>query len=201
VEFPPFAVTYDYRCPFARNIHEHLVVAQLGGAGFNVTFMPFSLDQAHREDDEESVFENPSGARGIRPILASLVAMENYPDRFLTLHRALFSARHDQARDVEQPETLAQVLQESGLDPLAVEAEMDRDWPLAQFREAHTSAVEKYSVFGVPTFIVGEQAVFVRVMTRPTTDPRPSRDLIGQLLTMIEKQPEINEFKHTRLPS
>ena len=31
-----FAVTWDYRCPFARNAHEHLAAALAGGADWEV---------------------------------------------------------------------------------------------------------------------------------------------------------------------
>ena len=44
-----FAVTWDYRCPFARNACEHLAVALEAGAAWDVTFVPFSLNQAHAE--------------------------------------------------------------------------------------------------------------------------------------------------------
>jgi len=38
-----FAVTWDYRCPFARNAHEHLLTALESGADWDVRFVPFSL--------------------------------------------------------------------------------------------------------------------------------------------------------------
>ena len=31
-----FAVTWDYRCPFARNAHEHVVTGLQGGADWDV---------------------------------------------------------------------------------------------------------------------------------------------------------------------
>ena len=200
VTLPPFAVTFDYRCPFARNAHEHLLVAQRAGAGFEVTYLPFSLDQAHREPDAPSVFDEPDGARGIKPVLAALVVMEQFPDRFPDLHWALFRARHDEARDAESDEVLAAIVEEVGLDAAKVMAEAASGWPLEAFRRAHTEAVSRQGVFGVPTFIVGEDAAFVRVMTRPTGDGAASRRLIEQLVTMLATQPEINEFKRTRLP-
>lgn len=44
-----FAVTWDYRCPFARNAHEHVLAGLAGGADWNVRFVPFSLGQVHVE--------------------------------------------------------------------------------------------------------------------------------------------------------
>ncbi len=36
-----FSVTWDYRCPFARNANEHILTALQGGAEWDVTFIPF----------------------------------------------------------------------------------------------------------------------------------------------------------------
>jgi hypothetical protein len=36
-----FAVTWDYRCPFARNAHEHVLAGLADGADWDVTFVPF----------------------------------------------------------------------------------------------------------------------------------------------------------------
>ena len=42
-----FAVTWDYRCPFARIGHEHVLDALEAGAPWDVTFVPFFLNQSH----------------------------------------------------------------------------------------------------------------------------------------------------------
>src|ERR1700678_362402 len=57
-----FAVTYDYRCPFARNAHEHLVTALRSGADWDVDFVPFSLSQIHDEEGDVPVWEDPDRA-------------------------------------------------------------------------------------------------------------------------------------------
>ena len=44
-----FAVSWDYRCPFARNAHEHLVDGLRGGANWDVTWVPFSRFTYSRE--------------------------------------------------------------------------------------------------------------------------------------------------------
>ena len=52
-------------------------------------------------------------------------------------------------------------------------------------------------MFGVPTFIVGDQAVFVRLMTRPKGDAELARSTIEHVVQLIVDHPELNEFKHT----
>jgi hypothetical protein len=65
---------------------------------------------------------------------------------------------------------------------------------------ANFKRYEGLEAFGVPTFVVGNDATFVRYMTPPTNDPQASVALIDSIVTLIEHQPELNEFKHTRLP-
>ena len=43
---------FDYRCPFARNGHESVVAGLRDGRDWDVTFVPFSLDQVHVEEGE-----------------------------------------------------------------------------------------------------------------------------------------------------
>ena len=54
-----FAVTWDYRCPFARNAHEHLLTAVAAGAPWDVRFVPFSLNQVHVEPGGVDVLGGP----------------------------------------------------------------------------------------------------------------------------------------------
>src|ERR1044071_5155446 len=114
-KLPPFAVTYDYRCPWARNMHEQLVVALRGGADWDVTFLPFSLNQAHVEEGGVAVWDNPEAGPALLAALASLVIRDEYPDKFLDAHEALFAARRGQQLDTRDPAVLSSVLKEVGL--------------------------------------------------------------------------------------
>jgi len=40
------SISPSIRCPFAKNIHLHVVTALRAGADFEVNFMPWSLSQA-----------------------------------------------------------------------------------------------------------------------------------------------------------
>ena len=64
-----FAVTWDYRCPFARNFHEHVLTGLEAGADWDVRFVPFSLDQVHVAEGDPDVWDDPS--RGRRETSAS----------------------------------------------------------------------------------------------------------------------------------
>jgi hypothetical protein len=196
---PPFAVTFDYRCPFARNVHEHLVAALEAGADWNVAFAPFSLTQAHVEDGGAPVWEAPERASDLIAIEAGLVVRDQFPERFLDVHVALFAARHDEGRDLRDEAVLRDVLGRHGVDGDEVFAAIADGWPRQEFRKAHEAAVADYQVFGVPTFICGEASAFVRIMTRPEGDDGRARATIEHVLALLADHPEMNEFKHTTI--
>jgi hypothetical protein len=197
---PSFSVTWDYRCPFARNAHEHLVAALRAGAPWEVRFLAFSLDQAHLEEGDTPVFDEPDRYPGLLANLAGVVVRDRLPERFLDTHEALFAARHDRALDLRQPETLSDVLEEVGVDPSFVLAEIDEGWPLERARQEHVDAVKRWDVFGVPTFVINDRAVFVRLLHRPSGDGEVARSTIDRVLALATGFPELNEYKFTTIP-
>jgi protein-disulfide isomerase-like protein with CxxC motif len=190
-----FAVTYDYRCPWARNMHEHVVTGLQGGAEWDVTFLPFSLNQAHVEEGGTPVWDNPEAGPALLAGLVSLVIRDEYPDKFLDAHRALFAARHDQQLDTREPAVIADVLLSVGLDDAKIlAAAPERN---EQFREIHMAAVNDHKVFGVPTFIVGDAATFIRMRSRPQGDVAAAIKTVEGVVGLMTEWPELNEFKWT----
>src|SRR3954449_9174904 len=106
-----FAVTWDYRCPFARNAHEHLLTALEAGADWDVRFVPFSLGQVHVAEGETDVWDEPERDSGLLALRAGVVVRDRFPDRFLLAHRELFNARHVHGRKIADREVVADVLQ------------------------------------------------------------------------------------------
>ena len=200
MDLATFALTYDYRCPFARNAHEHVVAALRAGVPWTVRFAPFSLSQAHVEDGGTPVWDDPAHAPDLLAVSASLVVREERPERFLDVHAGLFAARHDEGQDLRDPTTVLDVLAASGVDGDAVLAAVADGWPVDLFRKEHEAAVADHRVFGVPTFVVGDQAAFVRLMTRPAGDADAARATIERVVSLVGSVPELNELKHTTVP-
>ncbi|HZQ88331.1 MAG TPA: DsbA family protein [Acidimicrobiales bacterium] len=194
-----FAVTWDYRCPFARNAHEHIISALEAGADWDVTFVPFSLNQAHVEEGGVDVWDDPDKQNVLLAPAAAVVVRDNYPDKFLAVHLALFTARHDEGRDLREREVVGDILAEAGVDANAVLAEVDGGGPLDTLRKEHEAAVQGHRVFGVPTFIVDDRAVFVRLMNRPQGDADVARQTIERTVDLLTSWPELNEFKYTSI--
>ena len=194
-----FAVTWDYRCPFARNAHEHLAVALRDGADWDVTFAPFSLSQAHVPEGGTPVWDDPAKADDLLALAAGVVVRDQYPDRFLDAHVALFAARHDEGLDLRLPEVVTAVLDRVGVPGDKVVAEVGSGAPVQEVRLAHERAVRELEVFGVPTFVLGDRAVFVRLMSRPQGDAALARRTIQGVVDLVDAQPDLNEFKYTTL--
>ena len=190
-----FSVTWDYRCPFARNFCEHVLDGLDGGADWDVRFVPFSLDQVHVEEGEPPVWERDPEVwgSGVNALLWGIAVRDNFPDRFFDWHVAAFAARHDEGRKIAKTEVLADVATSVGLDADAVAAEVQSGRPLKVLADEHAEAVKRWRMFGVPTFIVGERAVFVRVMDRKNPDD------VDRVLDLLEWT-DLNEFKHTSVP-
>lgn len=195
-----FAVTWDYRCPFARNVHEHLVEGLRAGAPWDVTFVPFSLGQVHVEDGEPPIWDHWQDDTGLLALQAGVVVRDKFADQFLDVHEALFALRHDHGGQLREEGQVRRVLEEQGVDADVVLAEIASGGPIETVRHAHETVARDRQVWGVPTFIVGDRAAFVRLMDRPVGDGAHATRSIDKVLDLLDGFPELNELKHTSIP-
>ena len=195
-----FDVNWDYRCPFARIINEHIAVGLLNGADWEVDFIPFSLTEVHTEEGELSSWEDPSKADNLMAGQVGIVMQEMFPEVFLNFHQKVFSIRHDLGQDLRKQEVLEDAISQFGVDPRAVFDELENGWPLVRYRQAHENSVSEFSVFGVPTIFVNGKAAFVRLMKRADGNAQSSIDYIEKIVDQIANHSEINELKHTTIP-
>jgi len=201
-----FAVTWDYRCPFARNGHEHVLAGLADGADWDVTFVPFSLGQAHVQEGEPPIWDRPDDDTGLWALRAGTVVRDRFPEVFPALHRALFAARHDHSLALRDPDVVIGVLGDhlGAADVETVVEAVKGGDALAVVRAEHEAAVAGPGVWGVPTFVAAEdRAVFVRLMDRnpgeTAADRRHGRETVERILDLLEWA-DLNEFKATRVP-
>jgi len=145
------------------------------------------------------VWDDPAKADTLLAIEAGLVVRDRFPEHFLDVHLALFTARHNEGRDLREEAVVRDVLEAGGVDADAVLAEVADGWPRDSFRQEHEASVDHQRAFGVPTFVVGDQAAFVRVTTRPRGDAALARSTVEHVLGLLVDHPELNEFKHTTI--
>jgi hypothetical protein len=194
-----FGVTFDYRCPFARNAHEHLVEGLRTGPDWDVHFVPFSLSQNKVEPGETSVWDDPAKDSGLLALQLGVAIRDSQPERFLDAHLALFAIRHDEGKSQRDEAILRDALAGAGVDVDAAFAEVASGVPLKKIQSEHERAVADHEVWGVPTFIAADQAAFVRVMDRPRDGLHEPVKVIERIVGLLTGWPELNEFKHTSL--
>ena len=177
-----------------------MLLGLASGAPWNVTWIPFALEQTQVGEGDLDAWDDPSKTPALLSIQAGIAVRDQFPDQFLVAHGALFAARHDLGLDLRDPEMVKEVLGATGVDPEAVMAEVASGRPLETLRKEHEQAVAEHSVFGVPTVIIGGRATFVRVMNRPHGDADLAVGTVERALDLITGWPELNELKHTSIP-
>ncbi len=195
-----FELSFDYRCPFAKNIHLHVLTALRAGADFDVSFVPWTLSQGHRPDGAPDVWDDPAREPDLIALAAGVSVRDQQPEHFLAAHEALFRARHEQHVRLATFDEVASVLEPIGVDVARLRADLETRRPYREI-QANYERFATVEAFGVPTFVVGSDATFVRYMDPPTHDADASIRLISSLLDLMMGQPQLNEFKHTRLPA
>jgi hypothetical protein len=188
-------VAFDYRCPFARNAHEVVLAGLEAGAPWEVRFTPFSLSQAKVEHGGTDVWDAPESDSGLLALQLGVAIRDGQPEHFLAAHRALFAVRHDHGGDLRSADALRDGLAGTGVDVDAALAEVAGGIPLKTVRDEHTRLVEDHEVWGVPAFIAGGQAAFVRLMDRPSSDAGESIAAVERIVAMLTGWPSLNELK------
>lgn len=194
-----FAVNFDYRCPYGRIVHDHVVTGLLGGADWDVTFTPFCLGQAHVAEGESDIWDRPQDDSGIEALQAVIAVRDTQSRLFVPVHHVLYEYRHMQNGNLRRCEPLNAVIASCDVDTDAMWAEVESGRPLATIKAEHTGFAATHSVWGVPTLIVGDKAVFVRLLDRPLGDVTLAIATIERVLDNIQWS-TLNEFKHTLVP-
>jgi hypothetical protein len=193
-----FQLSYDYRCPFAKNLHLHVVTALRAGADFDVNFVPWTMSQGYKADGAPDVWDDPSRDEELLALAASSSIRDFQPEYFLDAHEALFRARHERAVRLVTVEEISDVLSSTGVDLVHVWADVESRRPHKVIGESFRE-FDRYEAFGVPTIVVGDDATFVRYMTTPNDHPEESIAVIELLVNLIVNQSALNEFKHTKV--
>ena len=194
-----FGLTFDYRCPFARLVHDHVVTALRDGAPWDVTFLPFCLGQAHVEEGDPDIWERPDDDSGLLALQIAISLRDNQPAAFLGFHHDLFNHRHNGGGSLRDREVLRGFISRNGGDAEAAFADVATGRPLAVVKDEHTRYVSSHQVWGTPTFVMDDKAVFVRLLDHAHGDAAVARCTVERIIDDI-RWPVLNEFKHTSVP-
>ena len=194
-----FQLSYDYRCPFAKNIHLHVVTALRAGADFEVEFVPWTMGQGYRHEGAPDVWDDPERDADHLALVVSISIRDQQPELFLAAHEALFRARHERGLALKSWGDIERALGKLPVNLTLVEADLRARRP-HDVLGANFRRFERYEAFGVPTFVVDDDATFVRYMKEPSGDANDSTALVTSLVILMSAQRDLNEFKHTKVP-
>jgi hypothetical protein len=188
-----FGITFDYLCPFSRNASEAVLNGLAAGKPWQPRFLAFSLSQVHTGDGEPDVWNEPAGKSGVLAFQWGLAVRDHFPEHFPAVHRALYAARFDEGRDINDETVVREAVAGAGADAEAVSGMVAAGAPLDTLAGEHMESVAEWEVFGVPTFILDDHATFIRFMSRGDVDDlERALDLLAWT--------SLNEFKRTTIP-
>lgn len=176
-----------------------MVNALREGADWEVTFKPFSLNQIHVEEGDPPMWERPQEGSGLLALQYGIAARDTQPEKFFDVHLALFAARHEKGLRIKELDVVLEACREAGADVDSLTEEVETGRPLKTIATEHEESVAKWGVFGVPTFIEDDNAVFVRVMHRNGHGLGP-RETVERVLDWLTGWTDLNEFKRPRIP-
>ncbi len=196
-----FGIAFDYLCPWARNLHEHVVAGLQDGADWTVEFVAYSLKQGHVPEGQPPIWQRDDvlAQSGILALQAGITVRDHFPAAFLDAHRELYGIRHDRGEDLTDPHAVAAALTRAGLDGRAIVERASQPQVTAQLADEHARAVDHFRVWGVPTLIGAQRSVFIRVLDRPEGDAQRARERVNELLALLDDVPQLHEFKQTEL--
>jgi predicted DsbA family dithiol-disulfide isomerase len=194
-------VFFDYHCPFVYRAAS--LLEAVGGSGrrdVEVRWRYFSLTQVNSKNDGWTVWGAPE-SENVRGRLAFQAAeAARRQGRFEDLHMRLLQARHRDRLDIDDPEVVAQVAAEAGLDGDRFRRDIADPDILDSLARDHGQAVNELGVFGTPTFVFADgAAAYVRLSQE--VDAGGAVELFDRLLSIAAAEPRILEIKRPRKPT
>ena len=121
------AVSFDYRCPFARNAPRgrRRRIPRRASTWTSASWRSRSTRCTSRRASRRYGIATPTASGAAASALEWGIAVRDpFPDHFLDAHIALFAARHDQGLKLKDEDVLREAATGVGLDPDAVAAEV-----------------------------------------------------------------------------
>lgn len=146
----------------------------------------FLLEQANNKQGPdwklwEQPFDYPS--RSLPALKAAEASRRQGSDAFDRFHLALLKARHEDKKNITDISVLTEVARSSGLDPDKMHRDAKDEELLQKIVSDHTEAVEKFGVFGTPTFVFPNgSAAFLKLLRPPDEDASGLLDLLSELM-------------------
>ncbi len=167
--------------------------ARAEGRPLAVDWRTFSLEQVNSKTPETKVWDQPERRwRGVAALAAAQAARLLDPDRFPAFHMTLFEARHERAKDIADPAVLDEVAVAAGYDRAAFARARAATEAWQEVGRDHEAAAAR-GVFGTPTLVFGDHALFVKM--QPVPDEESALGVLEEVLDLQRRSPYLLELK------
>ena len=178
-------------------------VRETTGQEIDVDWQPFSLAQINSDKgDDWKVWEQPEIVDGSDKTLlahqAGLAAKRQGKDAFESFFMSLLRARHEDKKDLADPEVIKDAATNAGIDLGQFYEDLADPQLLKDIGESHTKAVEEHGAFGVPTYVFpGGGSAFIKMFIPPDEEAGAIYD---NLTTMVSSLAHVGEVKRPQPP-
>ncbi|MFC2000160.1 DsbA family protein [Chloroflexota bacterium] len=191
-------VYFDYSCPYSYTVADWLGhVAETSEMELAVNWRYFSVAQVNNPHGHAwKIWEQPleSTDRGIRAFRAAEAVRWQGAAAFERFHFALFKARYEEQRDIDDLAVLKAVASIVGIDVVQFEKDLASQDILSKLARDHSFAVETLGVFGTPTLVFPDgQAIFLKLSTQVPSEDAVS--VLSELHHLVARRTYILEVK------
>ena len=179
-------------------------VRETTGKDIDVDWQPFSLIQVNAKDKGEDFkyWEQPEiidgSDTGLLAHRAGLAAKRQGKEAFESFFMALLKLRHEEKKDLLDPETINEAGANSGIDMARLREDIADPDLLREIGESHTKAVEEHGAFGVPTYVFpGGGTAFVKMHIPPDEQ---AAAIYESVTTFVEDARHVGEIKRPAPP-
>lgn len=171
------------------------------GENLQIQWRGFLLEQANNKQGPDwKLWEQPADYpfRSLPALRAAEAARLHSPEAFDRFHLALLKARHEERKNITDQSVLSDIARSTGLDPAQIHRDAAGEDLLKKIVSDHTEAVEKFGVFGTPTFVFPNgSAAFLKLLKPPEKDASSLLDLLSDVM---ENRPYVGEIKRPQPP-
>ena len=180
-------------------------VEESTGETIKVDWKPFSLAQVNSDNNDGGIklWDQPEVLDGTDKTflahMSGLAAKRQGEEAFSSFFMALLRARHEDKKDLTDPAVMEEAAVVAGLDMARFAEDQADPELLKDIAESHTTAVEAYGAFGVPTFVFdkGKPATFLKMFIPPDEQ---AAEIYETLTKVMSEFDHVGEIKRPQPP-
>ncbi len=178
-------------------------VEEAKGQAVEIDWQPFSLAQVNNDrGQDDKVWERPEILDGSDKTLlahqAGLAAKRQGKEAFESFFITLLRSRHEDKKDLADPEVIQEAVEKSGLDQARFREDLADPDLLRELGESHTKAVEEVGAFGVPTFVFPSgKSAFLKMFIPPDEQ---AAEIQETLFKAMSEFAHVGEMKRPQPP-